>query len=364
MVTWPCRIAVAVLAAAISTSACARTDAAPAGECSDCPVVIVHEGTLTGGWSGLDGGIGPGALMADGRMIFVYWSNDAEVHVADLERDRVRRIMREGSGPNEVRMARAVHRSWSDTLFVYDGMNARMNVLAPDGAHVRSFPMNAGLQVNELIQLRSGAFVVNAMIRARERRGLALHLVDRSGSIVRSFGAFEQLPNYSDEMIAARRLLALDNDGSFLSVQRGSYVIERWSADGDSLGAWDVAPDWFTPKDRFMAMSPDEAPPPRAMGLQIDAAGRVWVLAWRPGANWRDGVRPPRRPPAVIDVVSYDRYIDTQIEVFDGVSMTRLASLRFDAPLGQFIGPGIAMTAEATVRDEPVVHFWRMRLPD
>jgi hypothetical protein len=218
--------------------------------------------------------------------------------------------------------------------------------------------------ITDLVQLRTGLFVVSANIRTRERAGLPLHLVDQTGTIVRSFGASDRTVRLltSDDDLRLQRRLALGVDGTVLSVRAGSYVIERWSPAGERLGEWDVAPDWFSPKDRFVAMSHSEPPPPKVVGIQEDVVGRVWTILLRPDQNWRRGVEPGRKPPEVAHVLAMGAYVDAQIEVFDRRTMTRLASLRLDSPLGQFVAPGLAASLEATTDDNPVIRLWRMRV--
>jgi hypothetical protein len=125
----------------------------------------------------------------------------------------------------------------------------------------------------------------------------------------------------------------------------------------------DVAPEWFTPKyERWRERPLEQPPPPYVSDLQEGPDGRIWVLVTRAGEQWRSGIRPPRAPPALYEVVSEAAFRDTQIEVFDPETFTRVASYRMGQPLGNFVGPGVAAALNAVVNDEPIIELWRMRI--
>lgn len=355
----------ASLLISLSSTPVSGQDYESAAGCPNCSIAVRRFITLTGGAEGLEGDPRSAVVLRDRRLLFVDWSSDRPVYIADLGRDAVRPVMRTGDGPGEVRFAITVHRSWNDTVFVFDDMSRRMNVLSPDGSFLTSFRVDVSSLAPEFVQLRDGRFALAATIQTRDRSGLPLHFVSREGAILGSFGLTDATTRMitHDERFRLERRLAVENDSTFLSVRTGSYVIERWSAQGMLLGSWDMAAEWFAPKDRVMATSYQEAPPPRIVGIQVDPHGRVWTLVLRADDEWKTGVEPPSRPPAVMNVTSYGDYLDTQIEVFDGATMTRLASLRIDAPLGGFVAPGIATSVEAVdAEGNPVVHLWRLQM--
>ncbi len=357
--------AVCGLALSISTAQGQQTSGPD--PCNPCEIVARRVLGMTGGKDGLEGDPRAAVTMRDRRLLFIDWSPERPVRVADLGPDVLRDIMPVGEGPGEVRYAIDVHRSWNDTLFVFDHMLRRMNVLSPDGKFLRSFRLDVSSLAPDFIQLHDGRFVVAAESATRDGVGLPLHLIDGTGAILKSFGLAERAGRLRthEDLLRQHRLLALAPDGSFLSVRPGSYVIEHWSANGDQLGMWDVAPDWFAPKDKVMAASHEEPPPPKILGIQVDDDGLVWTLVIRADKGWQEGVAPPKRAPAVMVVTSYLDYVDAQVEVFslDGAALQRVASVRLDAPLGGFIGPGTATSIEVTDdAGNPLVEFWRVHL--
>jgi hypothetical protein len=75
--------------------------------------------------------------LSDGRLIIVDWIENRVV-LADLATDRVRQLMREGPGPQEVRLPSGLVRLRGDTTLLYDDGNNRSHVLAPDGRSLRT----------------------------------------------------------------------------------------------------------------------------------------------------------------------------------------------------------------------------------
>ena len=74
--------------------------------------------------------------LSNGRLIVVDWIENRVV-IADLVANNVRRLMREGPGPQEVRLPSGLVRLRGDTTLLYDDGNNRSHVLAPDGHSVR-----------------------------------------------------------------------------------------------------------------------------------------------------------------------------------------------------------------------------------
>lgn len=74
--------------------------------------------------------------LSNGRLIVADWIENRVV-IADLAANTVRRLMREGPGPQEVRLPSGLVRLGGDTTLLYDDGNNRSHVLAPDGHSVR-----------------------------------------------------------------------------------------------------------------------------------------------------------------------------------------------------------------------------------
>lgn len=75
--------------------------------------------------------------LSDGRLLIADWIENRVV-VADLARGTVREVLREGRGPQEVRLPSGLVRLRGDSTLVLDEGNNRLIVLAPDGRAVRT----------------------------------------------------------------------------------------------------------------------------------------------------------------------------------------------------------------------------------
>jgi hypothetical protein len=332
--------------------------------CPPCEIAVWNVGRLTGGRAGIEDHPGTAVIGADRRLYFATFGFNRPLFAVDLSTDRVVSIMGVGSGPGEVRYASRVHHAAGDSLLVHDRSLNRMSLLSPDGRYVRSTPFLRG--ADDFVPLRDGSYFVAATISTRESSGYPLHLVGADGQLRKSFGVRDgdiRLINSEDEYRLARTI-APASDGSIISVRPGGYVLERWSPDGRLLLERDVAPEWFTPKyERWRERPLEDPPPPYVSDLQEGPDGRIWVLVKRAGEHWRQGIRPPKAPPVKYEVVSPNMFMDTQIEVFDRETFTRVASYRLDQILSYFVGPGVAVAENTVVDDEPVIELWRMRIP-
>lgn len=76
--------------------------------------------------------------LSSGRLLVADWIENRVV-VADFATQGVRQVMREGPGPQEVRLPTAIHRLRGDSSLLVDEGNNRLHVLGPDGRSVRSF---------------------------------------------------------------------------------------------------------------------------------------------------------------------------------------------------------------------------------
>ncbi len=75
--------------------------------------------------------------LSSGQVILVDWSENRVV-IADFATNSVRRLMREGPGPQEVRLPSGLVRLRGDTTLLYDDGNNRSHLLAPDGRSLRT----------------------------------------------------------------------------------------------------------------------------------------------------------------------------------------------------------------------------------
>ena len=75
--------------------------------------------------------------LSNGRLIIVDWIENRVV-LADLSTNTARLLMREGPGPQEVRLPSGLVRLRGDSTLLYDDGNNRTHVLGPDGRSGRT----------------------------------------------------------------------------------------------------------------------------------------------------------------------------------------------------------------------------------
>lgn len=75
--------------------------------------------------------------LSDGRLLVIDWIENRLV-AADFAANRVRQLMREGPGPQELRLPSGLIRLRGDTTLLWDDGNNRSHILAPDGRSVRT----------------------------------------------------------------------------------------------------------------------------------------------------------------------------------------------------------------------------------
>lgn len=75
--------------------------------------------------------------LPNGQLIVADWIENRVV-IADFTANSVRRLMREGAGPQEVRLPGGMVRLRGDTTLLYDDGNNRSHVLAANGRSVRT----------------------------------------------------------------------------------------------------------------------------------------------------------------------------------------------------------------------------------
>ena len=101
-------------------------------------------------------------------------------------------IGRAGQGPGEFGIAANPIPGPGDTLFVPDLAQGRISMFGPDRALAGTLPMP--FFALPAFVMPDGSFLVASQIRTSESIGYPMHVVDREGRVVRSFGTDE--PQY------------------------------------------------------------------------------------------------------------------------------------------------------------------------
>ena len=322
----PCAVPLCVVLAGCGAEA-PPTEASGPCAAGDCRIELEHVTRIT---DADDPGILPPEtvwLQETEAGTFVSASLD-ETRIAEFGPDGrlVGVIGRAGEGPGEFGAVVTPIPGPGDTLFAPDLVQGRVTMFGPDRSLAGTLPM----PFRPDLAMPDGSFLVARQVGRREMIGYPMHVVDREGRVVRSFGTDE--PQYRPDMDhILTRNVAPGQDGTVWAMAPARYILERWDpSTGELLQSTRIRSDWFRESTEPYT---DETvrPPPLVDGLWEDEDGLVWTIVQDADVDWEP---PPwaneHRP---IDLQEHNRTYDSVIEVVDPGSGRVLASRRFDETL-------------------------------
>lgn len=264
---------------------------------------------------------------------------------------------RAGQGPGEFLRLRTLIPGPGDTLFAPDKGQGRITMFGPDRTPAGTLPMPF---LSPALVLLDGSFLVARQIRRSETIGYPMHVVDREGRVVRSFGTDE--PQYRPDLnhILTRKV-ALGQDGAVWAMAPARYLLERWDpSTGDQLQSTRIRSDWF----RESSEPTDYAvyPPPRVEGLWEDEDGFVWTIVRDADVDWEAPPWANEKEERPIDLQEYNRLFDWVIEVVDPGSGRVLASQRFSEVLWYRPPSRILVSPVDTVLTTVAYDVWKPTL--
>ena len=300
-------------------------------------------------------------LAASEDEYFVsHMSSPSQVQVFG-HRDGYRGVIgREGLGPSELRGITNIEWGPDGNLWIQDGGNRALKIFSPGGEFVGGYPMRFSVSRGGMLVLPDSSLILNALVPTSDLVGLWTHRwhpehgfmwsVDDGDPTARGF--------------VEQRVYAVG--GGFLWVARRwkDYRIEKRSLEtGELLDAFELEPSWFADFQEEVGVNGAPADyglmRPRATisDLQFED-GRLWVLGYTPGKDWRKAEDAGFRNLGVlldnvVDVLSPDGrlLVSSRIRVDDGVASS-------------FIGPGV-LAAHRTGEffDKSAVYRLRLRGP-
>jgi len=126
-------------------------------------------------------------VKRDSRGRYYVYSGLPYFLVFSPEGNALQRIGRRGGGPGEFRAVTGIMIDPADSLFVFDARHGRITVFSPDYAVVRV--VNLDYPISGKGFFIGTKMLINQGIRTPHRAGYPLHLMDRNGEILRSFGS-------------------------------------------------------------------------------------------------------------------------------------------------------------------------------
>lgn len=251
----------------------------------------------------------------------------------------LRSLGRTGSGPTEFRSSSAFALGPDDSLAVFDGGNARINIFDGDLRFARSIRAPQSIINGGMVWLPgSGGFVLSGIRVDQAQAGYTVHLYASDGSHRRSIAEAPAQPNSpTSSGFQAFRLLQATSNDELVSVPialDGSYRIDVWH-----LPSGQLRHSWRREKKEFAAVTGPF--PPRVVSTRVDSTGLLWTVVvvraedWERGAKVRAIGEGPNREVGY-QIVDRNLISDVIIEVVDFRRGKLLASARLDqAILGQ-----------------------------
>jgi hypothetical protein len=175
------------------------------------------------------------------------------------------KIGRKGEGPAEFIRIEKLRVGKGDSILVTD-IRQRLSVFSPEGRFVRSIRLPASAAGGVILD--DGRVVVAKQIRTAERMGFSYHLLDRDGTIIRSFGPEE--PS-APGMPAVSLSLTQSLNGTQLWSLSRDFRLRSWGLGGEQLSDFTiVAHPWGTPPPLVVPNVTSKDPAER--GRQLAAA--------------------------------------------------------------------------------------------
>lgn len=270
---------------------------------------------------------------------------------------------RSGDGPGEFRQPGLFLPWQGDSVLVLDTRAQRVTILRPSGdGFGRSVRLNGAFR--DGVATAPPTAILMGRVGRAESLGFPLHRVDlgsRRAEIIASFGSEDPVhsptrPERSARHVSVGRLGA----GPALVLSHlVDYRVEFWSMDGtELLGVVEKRPEWFSETSQWSMGNPETPPPPLLDGAFLDEAGRLWVVARVPRADWADAW--PTYPPGTQEITS-DQAPDASevwrsvIEVIDVEAGDLVATRQMDTlvrlvgPTGELLTMGLDEEGEWTV---------------
>ncbi|MCI0436518.1 MAG: 6-bladed beta-propeller [Gemmatimonadetes bacterium] len=274
-----------------------------------------------------------------------------EFMLFDADGRFLRTIGTGGDGPDEYARIDDLAFDATDSLWVFDGGNARADVFGPDFVRVRSVPLVG--RFRGVVALHDGSFAVPGGGATVEGVSFQARRLWRDGT-TEPFA-----PAASDRALGEDVVLAHGGRDEIWLTPARVYSIETWTLDGSHLQTLERLPPWFVSVDpaRLAAFQGLMDVRPAILDLAGDAAGHVWVIG---------GVLDPDAPDPATSAgrtdVNIDEWFDTVIEVVDHGTGKPVISDRFDFAPPAWLRDGIVARFVIDIMGTPGIEIMRLDL--
>jgi hypothetical protein len=331
-----CLLCASWLAGAVALAACQPGEQEShadleVGSCSTCRIRLTPQLRLDfTGAPVTPAGAAIVALDADHETFVVLaapaWT---ELHEFDVDGRYVRSFGIAGDGPDEYARIDQIVFDESDSLWVFDSGNARVDVFTPELVRARSMPLEG--TVSDVAVLHNDNLVIHGSDPLSG--GTSIRLLGRDGTIV----PFPHDARAAGGAGEARTMAAAEERAQLWIADYHEYRVQLWHTSGP-LREIERAPPWFAQiEPALLARYADFVDArPAILDIALDYAGRMWVI----------GGTIDRQPPDPTTVqgrtnMNVEDWVDTVIEVLDPATGALVTSARFDFAPPSFLRDGL-----------------------
>jgi hypothetical protein len=324
--------------------------------CATCRIVLARKTTLRVP-NDAPGLVSPYTFAQDsrGRILFNDPFGTLGIRVFSADGQYVTTVGKRGQGPGEFMFVAGITFGPDDTLHVFG--NAHW-VFDRSGRPVRTTSMPDNLLPRAVLEVENRR-VFNGTVSTPAAYGQPYHLVDASGTVVRSFGL--QAKETVRGQWSTLRVLANNGTAAFLAGHVNSYSIEEWGTDGRLRRIVRREVDWYPDWTNWDSNPARTRPPPRLMAMSVDALGRLWTVSLVADAAWRPAP-PVSGEGRMATAGEMTELFDTIVEVIDLRRGTLLATQRFPQMMLAMPAPGVLVANSEDDKGEVVVDIWRVSM--
>ncbi len=331
--------------------------------CPSCRISLEHVLDLTDPGDSLPTGL-PVSVVTDSRgWYYMYATSSPDaVLLFDDQGAGVSMLGRPGDGPGEFRRIEDVLIDEHDSLYVFDPGTLRMTVFSPASEVIRTIRVHGQPKGGEVALLPGYGFVMNAQMAGADEFRFPVHVIDRNGGVLSSFGN-DSGPVRASNFFQFERAIARGHDSTVWVAHRNQYQIEHWTANGELLRTFVNRRDWFDRYDEFRVRDESNPPLPEVRALSEISPDIVMVLIWVSATDWPAGTE-ERFGHGVrsLGVVDFNRAYDTIIEAIDVKSGRLLASRRVDPAIAGFLNDNHVFSYREDEEGKPSTALWQVNL--
>jgi hypothetical protein len=324
--------------------------------CARCTISIEPVATLRLPTDSLSFDVGARLLrLANGGFLA---SELTETHIPalfDASGTFVRLIARAGQGPSEI------ERSAQDPLVVGHGdsvwifADGQRHVFTPDMRYVRKDVLNH--VEGTPLALPNGTIVIAAVNVSPLGAGYPLHIINRTGDIVRSFGLDAPITDprsqYAARSLFGREFTAGESGTFWVNRPTRGFLLEQYDVNGNLRARGTHALDgWY--KEATEARYGSGSDSVLSVGIVQSSSqpGLLWLLYGVRNASFS-------RLSGTINVSTYSRMVDVMIEALDTQTFQVLATRRLPGTIATWIQNAPDMLAVVQPIDD-IFHGFRL----